>query len=462
MAITGKAKPKARRVIRAAGQFLLRREEGIITSLSLFLLVAMLMIGGLALDVMNMTVQRTKLQVTADAVAHAAIFSRRTNSEEDAINLALDLATANMPNRHYGEAIRREDIRFGRWDDASREFIEEVGAREAVQVTPRRDFGRGNAVPTYLLRFVGLDHWDLSTPAVFLAQRDPCFNDGFVARGPVSFNSNNHFASGFCVHSNDHVWLRQNNVFESGAQVSMPDLADLDVPGGDTSGNPGLDEALTEARMDLDILDQLPEIIVELTEFGSERVPDYIDAAGVIELDAGNISASDFQARRIHRVSCGDNGNPGGGRGNGNQGGGNRLDIPNNAVLRNIVLVTDCAIRFGNGSAVEESVIATTSTADDSIRGSSGARFGVDIGCAQGPGTQVLTRGGMFFPANLTVHGGQLVAAGTINFQANAGVSGAGVSFVAGEIDGRTNMVTGHCGTEMDGHFGDPRMRLAL
>ena len=460
MCINVKPEPMISRSEGAVRRFLLRREEGVITSLSLFLLVVMLMIGGLALDVMNMTVQRTKLQVTADAVAHAAILARRSNSEDDAIDMAHDLALMNMPPERYGDAIQRQDIQFGRWDAEAEAFTPDPGVRDAVRVVPQRDLGRGNAVPTYLLYLVGLDHWDLRTEAIFLAERDPCFNDGFVARGPVSFNSNNHFASEFCVHSNDHVWLRQNNVFEPGARVSMPNLDDLDVPGGDTSGNPGLDEALVEARMELEILDQLPDIIADLTEFGSEHVPGYVHASGVIELDAGDISASDFQTGRIHRVSCESGGNQGGGNQGGGQGGGNRLDIPNNAVLHNIVLVTDCAISFGQGSAVEESIIATTSTSDQSIRGSAGARFGRDNGCAGGAGTQVLTRGGMFFPANLTVYGGQLIAAGTINFQANAGVSGEGVSFVAGEIDGRTNMTTGHCGTEMDHHFGEPRMRM--
>lgn len=460
--------PKAQDALR---NFLSAREDGAITTLSIFLFIAMLIIGGLALDVMHRTTQITKLQGTADAVAHAAILARRTHSEQEAIAIAHELALMNMPPRRYGEAIRRQDIEFGRWDSVSMTFMPEPGAREAARVTPRRERTRANEVRTMLLRFVGLDQWELARSAVFVAELDPCLSDGFVARGPVSFNSNNHFAAGFCVHSNNHVWLRQNNTFEPGAQVSMPNLADLDVPGGNLSGNPGLAEALTTRQMDLGILDRLHETIAELEDFGSARMPDYIFSPIIVDLDASNIRASDFRAGRIHRVSCGGssggNGNGNGnGRGNRGQGGGSggnstSLDIPNNTVLRNIVLVTDCAIRLGNGAAVEDSIIATTSTDNSSIRGSSGARFGVDRGCAEGPGTQVLTLGGMFFPANLTVHGAQLVARGTINFQANAGIGGRGVSLVAGEIDGRTNMSTDYCGTTMDNHLGESRLRLA-
>jgi len=431
--------------------FLLNRDDGFITSLSLFLLIAMFMFGGLALDVMNATTQRTHLQITADSVAHAAIHARADHSEEEARTIALQIGEGNMPAARFGEVVRADDIEFGTWDADAREFIPGPGERQAVRVTTRQESSRGNPVATFLLHLVGVDVWDLRATAVFLAQGNPCFFDGFVAEGPVSFNSNNHFASEFCIHSNDHVWLRQNNVFDPGAIVSMPDLADLDVPGGNTSGNPGLDEALVAAWMDLSILNQIPEIIQELAVFGSDRTPDYIVAAGVVTLDRNGLSGSDFVEGRIHRVTCSGNGNNA------------RLTIPNNTVLRNIVLVTNCAITFGNGAAVEDSIIATTSTDGASIRGSAGARFGRDTNCEPGPGTQIITAGGMFFPAKLTVHGAQMLAAGVINFQANAGVEGRGASFLAGEIDGRTNMETGRCGVEMQNHVrGNPRLRLAL
>ncbi|PQO22642.1 hypothetical protein C2I36_11800 [Rhodobacteraceae bacterium WD3A24] len=464
------------------GRRFLRREDGYVTALSLYLLVAMFMLGGLALDVANVMAERAHLQVTADSSAHAAIMTRRTQGEGAAADAALELARRNMPPERHGTVIRRGDIEFGRWDQEARRFHPEPGAAGAVRVRAARTDTRGNGLATYLLHWVGLAEWNLNVQAVFVAEADPCFQNGFLARGPVSFNSNNHFDAGICVHSNDHVWLRQNNVFEPGAIVSMPDLADLDVPGGDTSGNPGLEEALRRNSYDLDMLDRIDEIAASYLDFGSDRMPGYIHSPGVIELDSGDLQPGDFEQGRIHHISCdassGGNGNGngrGGGNGNGNgngrgggngrgNGGGNSggLTIPNNTVLFNVVVVTDCDIRLGNGAAIEESAVVTTSTSGSSIRGSSGARFGRNRGCAPGPGTQIMTAGGMFFPANLTVHGGQMVAAGRINFQANAGVDGAGASFIAGEIDGRTNMSTTRCDAPMSGHFNETQLRLRM
>ena len=414
-----------------------RDERGVVTALALFTLIAIALIGGLALDVMNRTAKQTRLDMTTDAVAHAAMHARRSMSEEDAIAVALAVAHQNMPPSRYGDVFLPQDIQFGTVNNSV--FEPRAGAREAVRVRPRMTADRASAVPTFLLHLVDIESWALESAAHFRFDGEPCLNNGFVARTDLRFNANNTFESGICLHSNGSIWIRQNNTFEPGSSVSLPDRSNLDVPSGSTSGNVGLDEALVETSRDLSILDDLAQTIATLEDPFSDGIPDYIISTNVETLNASDVSATSFRTGHIHRVDCGQNGGT--------------LTLPD-TTLRNIVLVTNCSISLSNGAAVEESIIATTSTASESVRGSSGARFGRDNGCLPGAGTQILTLGGMFFPANLSVYSAQLIATGTINFQANAGVSGYGAAFIADVIDGRTNMNAAACDAPMENHFG--------
>ena len=99
-----------------------KSERGGITALSLFLLISMLMIGGYAVDVSNVMTARTKLQVTADAVAHAALLERELKSEDEAKAAALELAALNMPGEAFGNVITADEIVFGDWDPESLTF----------------------------------------------------------------------------------------------------------------------------------------------------------------------------------------------------------------------------------------------------------------------------------------------------------------------------------------------------
>ncbi len=422
-----------------------REEGGTITLFALFFLVALALVGGLALDVMNRTAKITRLHMTTDSVAHAAMHARRTMSEADAIALALVVAHQNMPIEQYGTVFLAQDIQFGTWSSTGNTFVPQSGSRSSVRVTPRMTVSRGSAVPTYLLRLSNGNAWELASETIFSQTSDPCLSNAFVARTEIRFNSNNHFEEGLCLHSNGSIWLRQNNTFEDGKIVSLPDLNNLDVPGGSMAGNPGLSKAVKQNTIDLAFIDDLPQTIAALTDSQSDKIPSYITSPVVLELSAQDVDASSFYSGYIPHVTCAQNGGT--------------LVIPNNLVLRNIVLVTNCSLRFGNGAAVEESIVATTSTAAQSIRGSSGARFGSNQGCEAGVGTQIITLGGMFFPAKLTVNGAQMIAAGTINFQANASMSGSGASMIADVIDGRTNMNVGSCDAPMENNMGRGRIR---
>jgi len=416
-------------------------DKGSMTLFSLYILVISLMLGGLAIDLTNVTASRTQLQVATDAAAHAALLSRETMSEEDAKAEALRVAALNMPEVQFNQVLSPEDIVFGRWSESSRSFTPMTGAREAVLVTARRSTARSNAVRTFLLKLVGRDSFDLSVFSLFTTYQPTCFREGFVASGVVDLQSNNSYSNGFCIHSNEYVSLNSNNYFEPGTVVSMPNTEDIDLPNSGYKTNLGLEDALRSGSYHIRILQQIDDIVAGLASHDDRHVPGYITSPGVgsiLTIDGKQaIDQSKLTPGRIHNVTCGPSG----------------LTINSAAFLEDVVIVTDCAVKFGQDVRLENVIIATRNTGAKSVTAAAGLQVGRNDHCAPGGGAQIITFGGMDFPSDLKMFGGQLLASGDINFAANAnGIEGA--SMVAGgQISGTSNMEMGFCGTGMDGNF---------
>ncbi len=432
--------------------FRLRHEEdGFVTALSLILILGVLIIGGIAVDGAHVTAQRTMLQGTSDSSAHAALMARQKDTEAVALERAVTISQANMPTARYGNVITDAQIEFGDWDPASRVFTPVPGATNAVRVIAQRSEAAGNAVPNFLLRFVGRRSFDVATVTVYATRKNPCFFNGIIARNGVDFTSNNVFRRDFCIHSNDLVRLRQNNVFEPGAILSLPSLSLLDMPNSGLSGNPGLADALREGRMNLGFIDELPQIIDGLVTNSAEHIPIYIEDNFPVQIPAGSVDADSFVRGRIHEVICSRH----------NQ----ALTLVDSMMLEEVVIVTNCDIRLGNGARILDSIVATTSTSSSSISGVSGSGVEASIGqaCAPGPGAQFLTLGGMRFAAKLTVNGGQFAAVGDVAFTSQAVVEGSGVSIVSGNEVGWTanaDMSVSYCDAEFDNHQIETRLRM--
>lgn len=410
-----------------------RDEGGAMMVFGLYMFVSMLVLGGIAIDVMNAYRMRTTLQVSADAAAHAAIYTRASNDVETAKARAIEIAEGTLPSERYGTILTPDDIVFGTWDEDEQKFTPDANSKTAVLVTSRMLKSRANSVGTFLLKLVGVGYFDLNRDAVFMAYQPGCLSQGFVARNRVYVRSNNTYVENFCIHSNDHVAIRQNNTFEPGVIVSMPNLGDLDLPASGFQNNPGLQDALRTATLDLSIVDQVPAMLAGLATRTSEWSPDYIKNSSVINLNPNNLKANDFKKGRIHRITCNGSGNNA------------KVTIPMNTLINEAVVLTNCEVKFAKGVRLEDAVMATSSTSPDSFNGSSGVQVGRNDNCADGGGAKLITRGGMRFPAKLAVYGGQLLAQGTIQFAAQAnGIEGA--SFIAGdEIEGTSNMTMGYC-----------------
>ncbi len=427
-------------------------QEGALTSFGLFMLMASLVIGGLALDVANAYMARTQLQATADAVAHAALYTRDvTQDEAVATSAGLDLAEKMMPAAKFGNTINASDIKFGTWDSATRTFSASPGADDAVFVDMSRAADRANPVATYFLSFAGMGQWDVRRGSVYETYRPTCFREGFVANDVVDIQSNNSFHNGFCIHSNQHVEVNNNGYWETGTIVSMPDKRDIVLPNSGYSSSPGLKAALRDGAYRMRILNELQDIIEGIRDLDqailAKYVPSYITNRSTTISLGRSLADTDFVPGNIHVVTC--------------TAAGHKINFSANATLQNVVLVTNCPIHFAQGGTLINSIIATTNTKDSSIYAGNLFTIGADDNCAVGGGANVLTLGGVDFSAGLQAFGGQILAIKDIEFAANAnGIEGA--SFISyGTISGTSNMSMGFCGDGMEYNFEAEYFRMA-
>jgi hypothetical protein len=425
----------------------LSADNGGLTIHGLFMTIVMLMVGGLAVDISQLMAARSQLQVAADLTAHAALYNRDTMTPENAKIAALEAAEASMPTGRYGVVLTADDIEFGSYDPDTLVFTASATSRTGVRVLTSRLASKANPVSAMLLRFAGFTQFDLRTRAIFTTFRPACFHEGFVADGVVDIQSNNSYFDGFCIHSNDHVSVNSNNYWEPGTVVSMPSIADLDLPQSGFETNLGLQQALREGYYHMRLINKLPRIIANLTSWGNEWQPDYITNATTLTLTGNSAEPANFISGRFHSKTCASTGS--------------KFTI-SAGTYTNVVFVTNCKIEFANGAILVDSIFATTNTSSRSIDGPQGVQLGLDDNCATGGGAQLLTLGGMNFAANLAMFGGQLVAAGDIEFSARAdGLEGASM-IAGGLISGTSNMSMALCGNGMEDNIEANYFRLGM
>lgn len=442
-----------------------RSEAGGMTVLGLFLTMGVLVIGGIAIDSTRLQARTTLMQLTADSAAYAAAQTRVFNTTAVATNAAINSARANMPPSLYGNVVSSSDVQWGNWNATTRTFTPAAGlglnTARAVRVTVQQSRSRRNPFYNILLGWVGVPVAEPTRIAIVLNSTDRgCLREGFVADDLLDIQSGNEFYDGFCLHSNERIKISSGGYFESGTSVTVPDPrdtavgGDLQLPASGLGSNRGLAQAIGADEYPLHILDTMSRVITSLRDSPSTSpfVPSYIPTANRTPLTLRNLNDVDGNNLRegnIYTATCSGN---------------DRLRIKGAAVIRNVVLVTNCAVDFGNGAVWESSILATTNTdADRSIVGSQGMRIGVKDGCNNGGGSQFLTMGGVSFPSGMEVYGGQIIAQKNVGFTAS-GVGVKGISIIAGgTISGTSNMKMSSCrGQGMDGNIMVPYTEMVL
>ncbi|MCV2869255.1 Tad domain-containing protein [Defluviimonas sp. WL0002] len=440
------------RAARRASQILHRFAAGTggaISVLSLQMLLCSLIIGGFAVDVGNAFQTRTQLQATADSAAHAALWSREWNSADAAKAKAIEVATNMMPTSRYGNVLTADDIVFGSWDASTRTFTPDATSKAAVFVSTRRYASRNNSLGTWFLRLAGHDDFDIAAGSVFQTYVPNCAREGFMAEGRVDTQSNNRYLPGFCVHSQTHVEVNSNSVFETGSVVSMPDKNDLVKPNSGFDTNIGLQQALRDGSYAIRVLDRVNQIKQGLlnpqdARFGimnpdSPYYRSYITSSTVITVTDPKGKGKDkpqlsdqFKTGYVHEYTC--------------AGGNNTITI-DGSWFKEMALVTNCQVKLANGTILEDAVILTTNAdKNNAVSDSQNVTLGKNDGCNDGGDVQIISSGTISMTSQVNFFGSQLISLANINLTAQTnGVEG--ISLVAGgEISATSNGTFGYCG----------------
>lgn len=511
---------KTGRVVPAWMQRFARDEQGFITVQNLFLTISCCAIGAIGLDVTSFYAARTHLQVAADTGAHAALYTRhRGRTEDEAKTAALGVATFGVPNSH-GTVLDRSQIAFGTWNESvapANAFTAlpagSTALPSAVRVTTAR--ADDNAVGSFLFRIVGVDEMDVSATAVYKIYYAPCLSEGFVAEGVVDIQSNNSFFNSFCIHSNTRAEINNGNFFDAGTRISAPGAISYyeNKPDSVFTNNNGFREALRDGTENLSILDKLRDN-VELPE-GERSFMEQISTRGYADspwfltapdpapkTQGGSFAVGDLTKGAVNRISCGNSGSSssgsrssrapvgasdlvlmgakdgtgkggtgGGGTGGGGTGGNSNQLTLTGGTYSQMVIITDCLVNFSGKVNLEDVILYTTNTSDNSITASSGNSNGLVLGkddnCDPRGGATILTRGGMHASAQMLMFGSQVRLLGSFAFASGGnggtdGVTGEGVSVIAGgRIDGTTHMNISSCDKGMDRDFEIERFALA-
>ena len=120
--------------------------------------------GALGIDVSRLTVERSRLQTTADIAARAA--TRLLPNANAARAEAIAYAQNNMPPQEFGNVLVAQDVEVGSWDTGTQSFNAGGGPPNALRITTRRAPANGNPVPMTLARTFGISQGSVATSAI--------------------------------------------------------------------------------------------------------------------------------------------------------------------------------------------------------------------------------------------------------------------------------------------------------
>ena len=424
-----------------------RDENGGGTVFGLFTFLALAAIAGIGVDTANAYRNQTMLTSVADIGAHAgAVAIAEDMTEQEIRDRIQATVTANLPVSLFGNVMDAStDVVFANYDQASRSFSS-AGPKNAVLVGVQRTRANGNSVGTYLLKFAGINEWNVTatSAAVYDINANCKSTDGIYSKEKVTLTSQIRIGAGYCVHSEDYVWLPQQNSFEAGSYVTMPILA-LCEDKCTTEANPGI--VAWESHMVFpDFGEMIDDAATHFQQslandfkaafFAEMLVPNYdgtLDEAdrtwlrneipagqddlvgrGILdaEVEVGTVvdmTLDEFHATPIlpeglvYRVNCPLNGNGPNTR--------MRFDA-STARLVHSVVVTSCSLNFDDGSHVVGSHVITTraSTTATVSSGSSVIIADESFACDRKRRTVLMSKGPVQVPAEFVASNVMIVA----------------------------------------------------
>ena len=419
-----------------------RNQSGAGTVMSLFGLMICLLLGGVAIDSTNAWRNKELLSLTADVAAHAgAVAIAQGADPEDIMDAVMTATEFNMPKDRFGRIIKEAqyDITLQNYDPGTNTF-QSTGEPNAVEVTLRRNKLVNNPVPTFLLGLIGQYSWDITARSVAtVGNTERCdASEGLFSSNKIVLDGENQIGNNFCIHSQQSVVLNSRNIFEKGSLVSMPDLTNcFDMC--NSESNPGIRAQEVNLIMpDLGTFIQETENAFNghpLTDkaisfFDTKPLSDSLSSleeVGVTNQDLANpekgmavslakeqfLYLREYPQGLVYLVECTDQ-EP-------------LLEIgtePYAPEMKNIALITNCAIRFGENASIRGSLIVTTSEQPEAtITVDQGASAGDPLNnCDPKQHSVIMSFGKVDIPASFARSNVTFVIAGDVQMSGTPGV----------------------------------------
>ena len=416
-------------------QSFLTDDQGGGTIMGLFWFILFVGICGLAVDTTDGFRNRTMLQATADASALAGVID--LPNEAAAVTSAVNYSVENMEAESYGDVLIPEDVSVGTWNHATRLFVPNGVAPDAVLVRLHQTAANANPVPVNFLRIVGLMSWDVNVVAVAQRFIPDCIRNGLIANGLVDISSNNGFVNRICIHGQEGVAMSSNNYYEPGVSVSMPDMDEmLTMPASGMDSNTGLPDALRERSLKSRLVPHVGEYMDDLLTRQDYVTPSYVAASASVIVKDEKWNFSDLQPGNIYHIQCASN---------------KTVGIPGGKILTNVVIIADCNISVGSNVTMIDVVIGSRSEGNPgngngsdnggsnsgagganiehaTINFSSNVNLGLPDNCAPGGGVQVFSNASVAFSSSMTMNGVQVIAKGDVDLGArDQGINGVNI-----------------------------------
>lgn len=468
-------------------------ENGAMTVFWMMGLIFSCMVVGLAVDVTNAHRHKERLTLAADAGAQAGIVALSKGKTTAEIRAAaLSAVELNAPLATVGKTSNPTDIQIVRFDPKTKAIVS--GTPNAVKVTLHNDDTVSNPVETGFLRMVGLDDFQIKASSVaYYGQPNNCnSSDMIYGKGQVTLTSGNRVGPSYCVHSQTAVWLPQNNTFDKGAGVSMPDLSSCKGKCVN-SANPGIEDAVFAQNLNLPkVADHITKVTTAMLAATSDLKTSFflnkalaadlqplvstkiITASQKNKLVKGSVVSmtaaqyndlmlatnGNLPTGLVYNVDCRDKGN--GPTTSISIGGGKDRKKANTTsstieTVKQVVLITDCGFDVGPYARIDAALAISTRVQSASVvSAQEGAVVGDPLkNCDINRKVYMMTMSGISVPANFTASNIAIIVNGDINLAANSSSSNAvhkGTSLHAeGSVHIAANNTFNSCAEDMSG-----------
>lgn len=335
-------------------------QEGAASFVMLFVVCVLMVIGGLALDLANRYRAEATLQAAADlAAASGAVRLSENLQLSSPERVAYQTFHTSLGDTNMANAWVRDSFREGRYDDETGEFLLDTGDEpaNAVRVTLVRSPVWRNGEPTLLLGLIGVSEWDIrvtSVARIRTVEALPCEDRMLSVQARTKLGGSDLFA-GICLDARAELtaapppdWFSQN-----AADLLTGVLTPILTP-----------DVLSGPISLLSVIDARDAIHGLLAETRAIR--------------GDSFDHLDLSPSQSIRVSCPDSG---------------VLRLTGPLQLENLLLISECPVRFDSDVKVSASLIITNLKGLDPRRDHDGiasdARLMNGTSCDQGDGARV-------------------------------------------------------------------------